>query len=184
MPRLFTAIDLPESQYRQISVLHGGLPGARWTPMTQLHLTLRFIGDTDDTLFQAIKAGLAGLTFAPFLIKIVGLGSFPARHHPNILWLGLEDNPELVDLRNRLEKRLIALGLEPEPRKFHPHITIARISAQNTTVADYLARNDQFNTDPFLVDQFRLYTSVLTRNGAVHQISATYHARGAGISHE
>lgn len=178
MPRLFIAIDLPEKLQGQVSSLFYGLPGARWTPAAQLHLTLRFIGEVDGHLFRQIIDTLETVSFSPFALQFADLGTFPPRRHPNILWVGVRSNDALRQFQRRLETRLVKLGLEPEHRKFHPHLTIARLPPTTSLakLADYLALNGSFRLPSFTVEAFHLYSSQLTRQGADHQIEATFPA--------
>lgn len=180
MPRLFVAIDLPEEQRRYLESIYIGLPAeTRWTPPEQLHLTMRFIGEVDDRLSLLIKTTLSAILFVPLSLQIKGLGCFPARRHPKILWAGVEKNLDLEQLQIMIENQLVQLGLTPEVRKFHPHFTIARLPPQIApeTIAAYLARNSQETYPPFRVNSLYLYSSLLTRYGALHQIEGTYSAR-------
>jgi 2'-5' RNA ligase len=180
MPRLFVAIDLPELQRKGlVSICHGLPAGTRWTPPEQLHLTLRFIGEVNDQLCVLIKSKLANLHFNPFSLQIQGLGHFPPRRQPKILWAGVAENLELCQLQSRIERCLVELGLVPENRPFHPHLTIARLplTLSPQALSTYLAQNNQTTSAPFLVDTFHLYSSLLTREGALHHIEGTFPAR-------
>lgn len=175
MHRLFIAIDLPADQRKMISEICSGLPGARWTPPDHIHLTLRFIGAVDGAVFREIAAALAGIKTAPLVLKVKGLGCFPPRRSPRVLWLGLERNEALLHLRNRIETALVRLGLEPEHRKFSPHITIARFKEPHLgKVADFLTGHGLFELPPFPAEEYHLYSSHLTSTGAIHQIEASY----------
>lgn len=179
MPRLFIAIDLPEQQRQDLEAICGGLSqDTRWTSPAQLHLTLRFIGEVDDCLCLPIEAALADLHFNSFRLTVQGLGYFPHRLHPKILWAGVEENHSLEQLHELIERRLVRLGITPENRRFHPHLTIARLPHRlpSAILEGYLALNSRFTTSPFLVDSFQLYSSRLTRNGAIHQIEKTFRA--------
>lgn len=175
MQRLFVAIDLPQVVKRELAGICLGLPGARWVEDEQIHLTLRFIGEVDCGIFQDIRDGLAEIQGAAFAMRLVGLGFFPPRRQPHILWAGVEPVEPVVALRNRVESLLVRLGLEPEGRKFSPHVTMARL--RDTPVAKlthYLAGNALFASSEFKADAFHLYSSVLTNKGAMHQIEASY----------
>jgi 2'-5' RNA ligase len=180
MPRLFVAIDLPEQQRQGLKSICHGLPAeTRWTPPEQLHLTLRFIGAVDGHLSTLIKQTLAELTFTPFWLQIQGLGHFPPKRPAKILWAGVAENPNLVQLQRQIESRLVQLGLAPETRQFHPHLTIARLppGLAPEILAAYLAHHSQVSAAPFRVECFHLYASLLTKDGAVHHLEETYNAR-------
>lgn len=176
MIRLFVAIDPPEELRQEISRLYYGFPQTRWTPPEQLHLTLRFIGEVDGQLFRAIIDALETIRFVGFPLQSAGLGCFPPRRRPNILWVGVNPSDALLQLQRRLETSLVKLGLEPEHRKFHPHFTIARLSLATSLVklTDYLSLNGSFKPAPFTVNAFSLYSSQLNRQGAHHRLEASF----------
>ena len=173
--RLFVAIDLPDSVQERLALLCCGLPGARWVDPGQIHLTLRFIGEVDGGLFLDIRDALTEIEGKSFSLAPSGVGFFPPRGKPRVVWVGLQKNEPLIKLRNRVESLLVGLGLEPEGRKFSPHITLARL--KNTPpikMARFLESHSRFCTSSFSVENFHLYSSVLGRKGAVHRIEASY----------
>ena len=175
MQRIFVAIDLPQAVRRELAAISSDLPGARWVKEGQVHLTLRFIGEVEDGVFQDIREALTDIKSPVFSLQLVGLGFFPPRKPPHILWVGVEPVDPIVALRNRVESLLVQLGLEPEGRKFSPHVTLARLRDTPAVMyTRYLADNAHFGSSEFRVDAFCLYSSILTRNGAIHQLEATY----------
>jgi len=176
MPRLFVAIDLPAPVKERLTELCYGLPGAKWMPPEQLHLTLRFIGEVDGGLYREIRSALAEIATPPFTMGLKGLGCFPPRKQPRVLWVGIHPIAEpLLRLRNRLESTLVRLGLEPEHRKFAPHITLARLrETPLPRLANFLAGNGLFAAAPFPVKEFHLYSSVLSPKGAIHTVEESY----------
>ena len=127
MPRLFVAVDLPEAVCRRLAAFCGGVPGARWLPVEQFHLTLRFIGEVDNGAFDDIAEALDDVHIEPFSLALSGVGHFPPRGTPRVLWVGVDDGAAAVRLHDKIETRLQRLGLEPDARRFHPHITLARL---------------------------------------------------------
>ncbi|HEB50303.1 MAG TPA: RNA 2',3'-cyclic phosphodiesterase [Desulfobulbus sp.] len=173
--RLFVAIDLPAGIREQLAVMSCGLPGARWVGSEHLHLTLRFIGEVDGILFQAIREALARVRGDPFAMQLDGVGYFPPRKKPRVVWVGIRENPDLGRLRNRIESSLVRIGLAPERRKFSPHITLARLNRTPASrVGRYLEDHALFRSPEFRVERFRLYSSVLGRNGATHTVEQEY----------
>ncbi|NOQ46737.1 MAG: RNA 2',3'-cyclic phosphodiesterase, partial [Desulfobulbaceae bacterium] len=169
MPRLFVAIDFPEHIKDRLSSISCGLPGARWVPPEHLHLTLRFIGEVDSGLMPDIRESLAQVLAAPFSMQLQGVGFFPPRKKPRVVWVGVEKNEHLLQLRNRIESQLVHIGLEPEGRKFAPHITLARLkNTPASRVGRFLETHGLFITGEFPVDSFQLYSSVLNSKGAKH----------------
>ncbi|MBC8318984.1 MAG: RNA 2',3'-cyclic phosphodiesterase [Desulfobulbaceae bacterium] len=176
MYRLFVAIDLPEDVKKNLSSLCYGLPGAKWVDMEQVHLTLRFIGEVDGGIFRDIRAVLEDIEAEGFNLQIKGLGCFPPRKDPRVLWAGIESSGEMLGLKKKIDSRLMRVGIEPEKRKFSPHITLARFRQKPSLqrVADFLSGNGLFSLPLFPVTHFHLYSSVLTPKGALHQIETSY----------
>jgi 2'-5' RNA ligase len=175
MPRLFVAIDLPLQVKERLSLLCCGLPGARWVRPEHLHLTLRFIGEVDAMVFQAVRETLVEVQGEPFSLRLGGTGFFPPRGRPRVVWVGIGKNERLRQLRNRIESVLVRAGLEPDGRKFAPHITLARLkNTPSAKVGDFLSRHGFFVTEDFFINEFLLYSSVLSSKGAKHYIEEAY----------
>jgi 2'-5' RNA ligase len=176
MSRLFVAIDLPEQVKEAVAGIAGGeLAGARRVPWEQLHLTLRFIGDVDEDMVQAIKMALSGIRRGSFFMTLKDVGHFPPGKHPRVLWVGMEESGQLLELQREVEQALTCAGISPEERVFSPHITIARL--KETPLDEVTAleeRKNLFSAGPFPVDEFYLYSSILSRAGAIHMREATY----------
>lgn len=180
MQRLFIAIDMPPAIAAQLSALCRGVSGAKWADIAHFHLTLRFVGGADDRLLRDIELALAEFEALAFDVALGGVGYFPPRGPAKILWAGVEANPLLDRLRLQVVTARAALGLEPERRKFAPHITLARFQrdALPPQIGEFLTENALFRTAPFTVSKFHLYSSLLRPDGAVHRIEASYHLRG------
>lgn len=173
--RLFVAIDLPEAVKEQLTMISCGLPGARWVKPEQLHLTLRFIGEVDGSTFLDIQEGLAEVSCESFPMQLQGIGFFPPRKKPRVIWVGIEKNEQLLRLRNRIESVLVRTGLEPERRKFAPHITLARLNkTPSSKVGRFLEQHNLFISPLFQVNEFRLYSSVINAKGAKHFVEQEY----------
>ncbi len=175
MIRLFVAIDFPEDVKKMLSAMCYGIPGAKWIPEEQFHLTLRFIGEVDGGVFRDVMDTLAELRSAPFSIRLRGLGHFPPCKAPKVLWVGVDPGAEVSLLRDRVESKLVRLGLEPEKRKFSPHVTLARLNDVSfDRLTRFLSGNAMFTSEEFVISEFHLYSSVLTPKGAIHEIEASY----------
>jgi RNA 2',3'-cyclic 3'-phosphodiesterase len=175
MIRLFIAIDIPSPLRLLLHAMGQGIPGARSVGEDQIHLTVRFIGEVEGGRAKDIQEALTEVRARPFALSIRGLGHFPPRGAPHVLWAGLSPSDELLQLRNRIERQLVACRLQPEQRKFAPHITIARLKdCPLKRLGEYLAGNALFQTDEFPVDNFSLYASRLTKSGAVHSVIQNY----------
>ena len=176
MPRLFVALPMPDEVAAQLDRLCVGLPGVRWTEPGQFHLTLRFIGEVENGTFYEIGEALAGVTHPPVELRLKGLGHFPQRGGPQTLWAGLESPDALAPLKRRIERVLDAVGLEPERRKFAPHVTLGRFRnpPPEERFGSWLAARALFRSSPFPVSAFSLYSSVLRPEGPLHVLEAEY----------
>ena len=180
MPRLFVAID-PSAPVRDaLARLSHGVPGAKWLAPEQFHLTLRFIGEVDGGMLDEIAEALGDVEAPAFTLALDGVGHFPPRGAPRVLWAGVDDGAALGRLHDRIEARLRQLGVAPDRRGFAPHVTLARLKqAPLARVRDYLALNGGFVTEDFPVSEFQLYSSHLGAAGAVHRVEASYPLGGA-----
>ncbi len=179
MKRLFIALDFPPSGPQRLAEICHGLNGANWVPEDQYHLTLRFIGEVNEMDFENIHSSLGGLQANAFFLDIKGLGHFPLRGDPQVLWIGVAKNEALQSLRNKVEKALMRCGLEPDSRKFHPHITLARLKgADHGELASYLSHHALFRLPQVPIQEFRLYSSRLSPDGAIHTVEGRYPLQG------
>ena len=175
VPRLFVAVDLPETVRLSLSDLAFGLPGAKWLPPEQLHVTLAFIGEVDGGRARDVREALRSVRAAPFELSLLGLGHFPHRGEPRVAWAGLRASERLSHLHRAVVRQVESTGLELEHRKFHPHVTLARLRGTPPhRLADWLAMNGAFQTGSFEVTALILYSSVLGSSGATHQIEEAY----------
>ncbi len=175
MYRLFVAIDLNESAKEAVAGICRGMPGVKWIAPDHLHLTLRFIGAADETLFLRIKRELATVSAPPFPLLLRGVGRFPPRRDPRVLWAGVDRCEEVIRLQVRIERALVKTGLEPEDRAFSPHITLARLRDMPFAgIAPFLEQNRLFEAPPVPVTEFHLYSSTLSAKGAVHRRETSY----------
>ena len=174
MPRLFTGLEIPPQVAQSLAMMRGGLPGARWIDPENYHLTLRFIGDIDDALARDIASLLGGVQRAPFELRLDGLSSFGGRK-PRALVAAAVPVAPLMDLHAEHERLLQRLGLEPEGRKYTPHVTLARLrDASSHDVAGYLAARHPFRPAPFRVSRFVLYSSRASVGGGPYVVEAAY----------
>ena len=127
MPRAFIAIDFPESTANQLQDIAFGLPSAVWVPAHQYHLTLRFLKDIEEEVFEDVRHALNEVRSESFHLSLRNVGHFPLRGTPEILWAGVVQNEALLRLNHKLESALKRAGIDPDGRKFHPHVTLARL---------------------------------------------------------
>jgi len=176
MPRIYVALDLPETVVDQVERLCVGLPDVRWADPDDLHITLRFIGEVDEPTYEEVGEALAHVTAAPFELQLQGIGHFPPRGEPTTLWIGVAPSEGLQQLKRRVDRQLASLGIAPETRKFAPHLTIARLRGPlpESRLGAFLKRLSLYRSEPFTVNGFTLYSSFLRSDGAIHTPEATY----------
>ena len=173
MLRLFVGINFPPELKLRLSLLSSGLPGAKWVDAGNFHLTLRFIGEIGEDVAADVDNALSRLRARRFTLQIAGTGVFGDK--PRSLWAGIERRPELVGLRDKIEQALIRVGLPPEPRKFAPHITLARLrDPPLDKLRDFLSAHARFHPDPLRVEGFSLIASFQTKAGSVYEDQADY----------
>jgi RNA 2',3'-cyclic 3'-phosphodiesterase len=174
--RLFVALDLPWSVRGQLAALCGsGIPGARWVPPENYHLTLRFIGDIPGHIARDVDDALLGLRARGFSLVLGGVGTFAKGGVSSALWVGAERSPSLDHLRSKIETALQRSGLEPERRRFQPHVTLARLdNPAESKVAAFVQAHNLFRTEPVAVEHFTLFSSVLGKEQAVYTAEAEY----------
>jgi 2'-5' RNA ligase len=173
--RLFIAVELPEAVRGRLAALGGGVPGARWTAMDNLHLTLRFMGEVAGPALEDLAAALDGLTGPSFELSLAGVGQYGAKRRARIIWAGVAASPPLMALQARIESAVVRAGFDPEQRKFRPHITLARLKgAAPERVGAFLADHGLYAEPPFPVDGFTLFSSHLAHTGAIYTPEIRY----------
>ena len=174
MPRLFTALEIPAPIAFSLSLLRGGLPGARWVDPENYHITLRFIGDIDHRTADEVARGLAQVDRPQFEVSLDGLDAFGGRK-PHSIVANVKASPVLKALQAEQERIVQRIGLEPERRRFRPHVTLARIrSASQSDAASYLALRGDFRTPPFPVGRFVLLSSRASKGGGPYVMEEAY----------
>jgi 2'-5' RNA ligase len=177
MLRLFIAVDLPAELRPKVVRLCQGIGGARWTRPEQLHITLRFLGDTPEGLLADMRAHLRQIRVPRFELALRGVGVFPpagARKPARVLWLGIDPPEPLRALKCAVDG---VLGPDPDTAKrgFSPHLTLARFPTRPRHDLDrFLAEHAGFDSSRFAVSDFHLYRSTLRPEGALHEIVESY----------
>lgn len=178
--RLFAALALPDDVAERLLALMKGVPGAKWRPRENLHLTLRFFGEVAEPIADDIDSELASIaeTNAPFDLKLKGAGAFGGAD-PHTLWIGVEECAPLTKLAADCERAARRVGLKPEARRFSPHVTLAYLGgAPLERVHAFESRLGLFETPPFRVETMDLYAS-FTRKSApsLYRLEAEYALR-------
>lgn len=172
--RLFAAIRPPAAVIEALLALESGVAGARWQDEGQLHLTLRFFGEVDARRAEDIADTLGDVRAAPFALALRGVGHFERKGRAHSLWAGIAPSDPLAALQRRVEIAARRAGLPPEPRKFAPHITLARLNAKSGPVLPFLAIHGALHGEPWPVESFDLMESFLDPGGADYETVRRY----------
>jgi RNA 2',3'-cyclic 3'-phosphodiesterase len=174
MPRLFTALELPGRVADQIAVARGGVVGARWLEPEDYHVTLRFIGDIDARAAREVADTLGDIRRPKAAVRFEGLSWFGG-DKPRSLIARVKADSALMDLQAEQERRLRRIGVEPETRKYTPHVTLARLrGVAEAAVADYLAARGALQAEAFMAERFVLYSARDGTGGGPYVVEAAY----------
>ena len=165
MPRLFTALRLPPSIAMQLSLLKGGLNGARWIDTENYHVTLAFFGDVDRHVANDMALALGGIDRYAFELRIDRLDAF-GNGKPRALYARIEPVPALMELQAEIERLARRHGVPPDRRKFLPHVTLARLKGTAPhEVAHFIHSRGGYTSPQFAVDGFELLSSKASIGG-------------------
>lgn len=177
--RLFVALLPSEPARLALGALAERMPRALWTPPERIHLTLRFIGDVSDEQLEAVRDALTKVAVAPFPLGVEGVGRFPPRGRPSVLWAGVgRAHPFLLRLRQQVDDRLLASGVPFALTPFVPHFTVARVAEAPPVAAEHwLKRHADFVGPLWRTEAFHLMASTLGPTGARHEIVQSFPLR-------
>ena len=174
MHRLFVGIRPPEDIRDLLIDAMDDSADFRWQNEDQLHLTLRFVGEVERPTADDLAATLTRIAAPAFDLRLSGTGRFEQRSS-GALWAGVEPKEPIAALAAKVERVCQSVGIAPERRAFHPHITLARWKGRRSReVAEFLERSRGFSSASFTVDRFILFESRLSRHGAHYEDVATY----------
>ncbi|MBU4531874.1 MAG: RNA 2',3'-cyclic phosphodiesterase [Hoeflea sp.] len=174
MPRLFTALEIPRDAAMSLSLLRGGLPGARWIDVENYHITLRFIGDIDGPAADELISAFDRIDRSSFSLSLSGMGSFGSKK-PHSIWAGVSPSPELKALQAEIERICQRLGFGPDPRRFSPHVSLARLrNPRLGDVVEYLGARGNFRSMPFTVGRFVVMSSRDSVGGGPYVVEEAY----------
>lgn len=139
-----------------------------------LHVTLKFLGDTDEQLVDEIAARMAKSVsgIPPFTIKLNGMGAFPSLSNIRVVWVGIQNGKALEEIAKRLDASIGELGFERDRKGFVPHLTLARArSGRNiANVQEILRRNAATDFGEYPVDKIALKKSILSPQGPTYSV--------------
>jgi len=175
MIRLFVGLELPLAVRERLALLAGGIQGARWVPSGNFHITLRFLGELPAHQAEDVDHALAGVSASGFPLSLAGVGTFAKAGREVALWAGVERNPALDHLQNKIETAMQRAGLAAERRRFSPHVTLARLDgAAPAKLALFVQAHNLFRAGPVAVDHFTLFSSRLGKEASVYRPEVEY----------
>ncbi|MFO1185503.1 MAG: RNA 2',3'-cyclic phosphodiesterase [Bauldia sp.] len=174
MPRLFTGIEIPTRVAEQLARLRGGLAAARWIDRELYHLTLRFIGDVDGAVADDIADLLSQVRRRRFDLVLSGLDCLGPRQN-RVIVARAQPDTALIELQAEHERLLQRMGVAADPRRFQPHVTLARLGGSAAEeVAGYLSLRGGFVGEPFEVERFVLYSAKSGSGGGPYVVEQGY----------
>lgn len=177
--RLFVGVDVPPGVLEELDAAiepqRVNVTGARWAPLENQHITLKFLGSVDTPLLREVEGACRTVASAtdPAEIAVAHVGAFPSARRARVLWAGVEDETTLLaGLATRLDAALVPLGFEPEKRAFTAHLTLARL--RMPADVRVLVSAVTFRSERFVVSEFHLFRSRLSPKGARYEVLNTF----------
>jgi 2'-5' RNA ligase len=177
MLRLFIALPLPHEVEieldRLLTVLRPKGPEVKWVPPNNIHLTVKFLGDTEEKLVDKIKVALDEVAagYQPFDTTIDQIGGFPNLNRPRVIWIGGSQPVEdAVRMAKDIDRRMHELRFEKEKRPFKAHLTLGRVREGRSVaaLAEYL-ESFKLEPIPLKLDRLVLFKSTLTPKGSIYE---------------
>ncbi len=177
MKRLFIALELSKKQKEEVKILQSHLSeyldGVRWVKPAGMHLTLKFLGDTEPDKLELVKSAMdqAVSGLKSFEVSYGRGGVFPDPARARVIWLGLKEGEKDVrKLAKNIDQELQEMNFAPEKREFTPHLTIGRIrdKISKAKIEQFIEREKSFVTGNVKIDGVVLFESTLTPQGAIH----------------
>jgi len=166
MTTYFAAIKPPQKILDAVAPLQKGIEGVNWAPEDNLHITVGYFGELNDEYAEILDRELARSPGYGFDLRLTGVDYFGASR-PHTLWLGVEENPHLNALHKYIRSAARRSDIEMESRNFRPHLSLAylRRNIAKDDFEKYIRRYVRFKSEPFLVDEFALYSTKRHKNG-------------------
>lgn len=179
--RLFVGLELPDEIVEALASLEVPLQGARWVEQQDYHVSLRFIGEVEKPVAYELDSALLQIDMPAFELQFSGVG-FAGGYDPKALYVGLAQSPELAELARAVDRAALSIGLVPDSRrKFRPHVTLARLKSPDLDrFARYLERHGMFQTEPFPVTRFALFSTKPQSGGGPYLVEQTYDLKHYG----
>ncbi len=169
--RLFVAVDLDENLRARVDPLLSrlsALQGVKAVERENLHTTLIFLGEVEESKVKEIISALSSVRFTPFEISLKGVGKFPERGDARVVWIGIEDNGKLVELAEKVYIELKKLGFKRD-KDFVAHVTVARVKRRNKEIEKVVKEFENADFGKMIVGNFKLKQSILKPSGPVYR---------------
>jgi 2'-5' RNA ligase len=174
--RAFAALALPEPVRFDLTLLQQGLPLPRPVPPENLHLTLVFLGELPEPVLHDVDLAFGAVRAPGFTLTLSGVALFGGAR-PRVAYAGAAANPALLHLQAKVETAARSAGVAVEARRYLPHVTLARLPDRmegRERLERAVAGRGLYASEPFAVEDFRLFRSQLTGSGAVYDELARY----------
>jgi RNA 2',3'-cyclic 3'-phosphodiesterase len=181
--RAFIAIELPAELKKELTALEttfkkNSPPVIKWVDPASIHITLKFLGDTPDTITDKLLLAMAEAVIgvSPFKLEVRQVGAFPAVERPQVIWVGVSGEMEkLAQLQKNIENNMEPLGFKPEARPFSPHLTLGRVRDgarpdEIQRIGKLLSETQFAALHNIEVSKINLLKSQLTSAGAIHTV--------------
>jgi 2'-5' RNA ligase len=179
--RLFVALEIPSAVRENLAAFLDSLRGIakepRWVRPRNLHVTLKFLGEVEETKVEAIRSALKEMRCEQAVtLNFRGLGFFPTEKHPRVFWAGIEASANLKMLASDIEGAIERLGIPREQREFSPHLTLARFERPGLSEAlrKAIAANMEREFGSLRTNEFHLIQSKLKPFGAEYTTLASF----------
>lgn len=171
--RIFIAIPLPDDLKQSLAELQTSIDGIRWQQPTQMHLTLKFLGEISQQKLDALLKALDSIEQKKFKLMVEGWGTFPKEGVPKVIWAGISQEQELTKLQKKIEGKCLSLDFDALDQPFIPHVTMGRVrkNISRKKLGKILDASTWFE---FFVNAFNVYQSELSPEGAVHTVIKKY----------
>lgn len=176
MLRLFIALHFPDDIKRQLGeIIEQARPkadGIKWVESKNMHLTLKFLGDTPEDMVSPIIGGIESAVgdCSACQITVEGFGGFPNLRKPRVIWAGMNGAGPIVKLAGAINSELAGIGIEKDRKRFSPHITLGRVKRPSnySALADFF-KNLNFLSESLILDSLALVKSTLTPSGPIYE---------------
>lgn len=174
--RCFVAIEIPETIRKSIAGIVDSLKKSgsdvKWVSDENIHITLQFLGETEESLIPDIKDALYKILapYYPFYIKIADVGCFPSGRRPRVIWVGMEESQSMLNLYKDITGEMVKFGYKKDARGFTPHVTIGRVKSERN-MGELLGRLEELKVTDFSgfeVRNVKLMKSELKPSGAIY----------------